>query len=48
MPISDFNLFRLSQDHVVLPFDCNDSDLNSFLFDDAKKYQEQLLAVTYL
>ncbi len=31
----------------MLSFDCGDADLNSFLIDDAKAYQRQLLSVTY-
>jgi GNAT superfamily N-acetyltransferase len=31
-----------------LPFNCDDTDLNGFLFDNAKDYTSQLLAVTYV
>ena len=48
MAIEDFKLIRLTSGHDILPFDCDDKDLNEFLFEDAKPYQSQLLAVTYL
>jgi len=38
----------LTQTHQFKPFDCADADLNDFLYNGAKAYQEQLLAVTYL
>lgn len=33
---------------TIKPFDCGDEDLNGFLHDDARFYNEQLLAYTYL
>lgn len=39
---------RLSLDYDIKPFDCGDADLNGFLFDDAKNYLSELMAVTYL
>lgn len=44
----DNQLIRLTSEHEILSFDCGDDDLNRFLTDEAKAYQEQLLAVTYL
>ncbi|MCQ2190143.1 MAG: GNAT family N-acetyltransferase [Paludibacteraceae bacterium] len=41
-------IIRLTSEHVILPFDCGDNDINDFLVSDAKAYQEKLLAVTYL
>lgn len=41
-------LVRLKPDTVILPFDCKDTDLNGFLFDDAKNYANDLIAVTYV
>lgn len=38
---------RLTEGHSFCQFDCGDSDLNSFLLDDAINYQKQLLSVTY-
>lgn len=48
MPIEDYSLIRLSGEHIIKPFNCDDHDLNGFLFEDAKLYQKELLAVTYL
>lgn len=42
------SLNRLSQDHIINPFDCHERDLNEFLFNDAKQLQKNLLWVTYL
>lgn len=41
-------LVRLSDIHTIKPFDCGNDDLNSFLMDDARFYNEQLLAHTYI
>lgn len=41
-------LTRLTSGYKIKPFDCEDADLNDFLFNDAEKYLEQLLSVTYL
>ncbi len=41
-------LIRLNPEVEIKPFDCGDTDLNGFLFDDAKNYGTSLLAVTYL
>jgi len=48
MDLSEFSFTRLSSEHQLKPFDCNDADLNDFFFNEAKNYQEGLLAVTYL
>ena len=48
MNLDDFKFVRLSEEHEIKQFDCGDSDLNDFLFNDAKKYQKVLLTVTYL
>jgi hypothetical protein len=42
------SLIRLEPDTIILPFDCGNTDLNGFLFDDAKKYSNDLIAVTYI
>jgi predicted GNAT family N-acyltransferase len=41
-------LIRLELSQTLKPFDCDDSDLNSFFFDDCINYQKKLLAVTYI
>lgn len=39
---------QLSHDTEIKPFRCAEDDLNGFLFDDAKHFQKELMAVTYL
>lgn len=48
MALQDFELLPLKVDKEIKPFKCKDNDLNGFLLDDAKKYLENLMAVTYL
>ena len=48
MDLSSFDFLPLGEDTKILPFDCNDVDLNNFLFDDSKNYLRDLMAVTYL
>ena len=48
MSLDHYAFLPLSEEKVLLPFSCNDEDLNSFLFDDAKHYLDELLAVTYI
>lgn len=45
---NDFTFRQIEADTDIKPFDCGDPDLNGFLFDDAKKYLNEMLAVTYL
>lgn len=40
--------FQLSPKTDIKPFRCADADLNEFLLEDAKSFQEELMAVTYL
>ena len=42
------SVFRLPPDHLIKPFDCGDGDLNDFLTNDAKAFQAQRLATTYV
>lgn len=39
---------RFKELDKIKPFDCGDTDLNDFLFDDALYYQKQLLANTFI
>lgn len=48
MDFSKLNLLRLTPEHTIKSFDCEDSDLNEFLFEDAKNHLSDLFAVTYL
>lgn len=48
MDTGTLQFIRLKEDTNLLPFDCGDADLNNFLFEDAKHYLEDFMAVTYL
>jgi len=47
-PPKQERLIRLTPDHQIKPFDCEDEDLNDFIHNDSKNFSSQLLAVTYL
>ena len=38
----------LTEDYPIKPFDCEDEDLNDFLFNEAVSYQKELLATTFV
>ena len=46
--VTTMRLVSLNELTVLQPFDCGDSDLNEFLTQDARFYEEQLLANTYI
>ena len=48
MDFSKLTQIQLSSETPIKPFKCAEDDLNGFLFEDAKHFQEQLMAVTYL
>jgi GNAT superfamily N-acetyltransferase len=48
MDFSSFKFVPLTESLSLLPFECRDDDLNHFLWDDAKLYLTELMAVTYL
>ena len=48
MDFSKLRQFQLTSETDINQFKCADSDLNDFLFDDAKHFQNELMAVTYL
>lgn len=48
MPFTGFSFSKLHSDKNILPFECGDDDLNSFLFNKAIPYKKELLATTYL
>ena len=48
MNLTDFKIVRLDDNTVFKAFSCSDTDLNNFLFEDAKKYTNELLAATFL
>lgn len=48
MPLTGFSFSKLNSDSAILPFECGDDDLNSFLNDKAIHFKNELLATTYL
>jgi len=46
--LEKFSFKRLSLVLEPKPLDCGDADLNDFFFNDANKYEKQLLSVTYV
>lgn len=47
----DFNKlrqFQLTEETDIKSFKCSEEDLTNFLYEDAKRFQKELLAVTYL
>jgi len=48
MDLNQFSFVRLTLDHKIKYFDCNDNDLNDFLLNDSINYTKNLLTVTYL
>ena len=48
MDFSKLAQIQLSPSSNIRPFKCAEEDLNGFLFDDAKHFQDELMAVTYL
>lgn len=48
MDFSRLAQIQLSSETNIKPFKCAEEDLNGFLFDDAKHFQDELMAVTYL
>lgn len=48
IPPGQERLIRLTPDHAIKPFDCDDQDLNDFLLLESKNFSNQLLAVTYI
>lgn len=48
MDINKLRQFQLTSKTDIKPFRCKDDDLNDFLYEDAKHFQNELMAVTYL
>lgn len=48
MNIQDYSFIKLESEFEIKSFNCGDTDLNDFLFHDAKNYNEHLLAKTYI
>jgi len=48
MDLSDFTFSLLNGDDVLEYFDCEDDEINEFLFEDSKKFQNEKITNTYL
>lgn len=46
--LSQLSLILLDENHTIKPFDCEDTDLNDFLFEKAKLYKKEFLATTFI
>ena len=46
--LEGLSFFQLREDYPIKPFDCEDDDLNDFLFNKALPYQKELLATTFV
>ena len=46
--LKGLSFFRLREGYPIKPFDCEDNDLNEFLFEEATLYRNQLLATTFI
>ena len=44
----EISVLLLTKNHTIKPFDCEDDDLNDFLFNKALLYQKELLATTFV
>lgn len=44
----ELSFLLLTEEHIIKPFDCEDEDLNDFLFNEAILYQKQMLATTFI
>ena len=51
MKIDNFqevSVLLLTETHTIKPFDCEDNDLNEFLFEEAIPYRKEKLATTFV
>ena len=46
--IEELSFSLLTEEHIIKTFDCEDEDLNDFLFKEAIPYQKQMLATTFI
>jgi len=44
----EVSILLLTEDYPIKPFECEDEDLNDFLFNEAVPYQKELLATTFV
>lgn len=48
MDLSDFAFSLLNEDEIINSFDCNDDEINEFLLEDSKNFQNEKITNTYL
>ena len=48
MDLSDFDFSLLNNDDALDCFDCEDDEINEFLLEDSKKFQNEKITNTYL
>ena len=48
MDLSDFAFYLLNEDEILDSFDCNDDEINEFLLEDSKNFQNEKITNTYL
>ena len=46
--LEGLSFFQLKENYPIKPFDCEDDDLNDFLFNEAIPYTKEMLATTSL
>ena len=46
--LQDVSVLVLTENHSIKPFDCEDDDLNEFLFEEAIPYRKEMLATTFV
>ena len=46
--LQDVSVLVLTENHSIKPFDCEDDDLNEFLFQEAIPYRKEKLATTFV
>ena len=44
----EISILLLTEDYPIKPFDCEDEDLNEFLFQEAIPYRKEKLATTFV
>jgi len=48
IPLNDLNFFKLDDSFDISSFSCGNTEIDSFIKDDAKNYQKDRISVTYL
>lgn len=48
MDLEDLSIVKIHSSYTIKPFDCEDEDLNDFLFNKAIEFHKELLATTFV